>query len=194
VTEDVCAATQASDRPTGRTTRRPDDQTTRRQDDKTTRRQDDKTTRRHKGTANVTESKMVDDDSGDQANGGTPDDGAAHGGEDRAGSRADQRVGYGKPPKRSQFKKSQCANPKGRGKDVRNLASVVAAAGEKASNHPSGWRTSRGERAGGDAAEPDPQRRERGHQSERAVLQDGLGARPRGPGVAARRSGDRTRP
>ena len=37
----------------------------------------------------------------------------------------DDEVGYGKPPKNSQFKKGQSGNPKGRLKGMRNLESIV---------------------------------------------------------------------
>lgn len=38
----------------------------------------------------------------------------------------DYEVGYGKPPKRSQFKKGQSGNPEGRPKETKNLKTDLA--------------------------------------------------------------------
>lgn len=38
----------------------------------------------------------------------------------------DEEVGYGKPPKSTRFKEGQSGNPKGRPKEAKNLATIVA--------------------------------------------------------------------
>lgn len=44
---------------------------------------------------------------------------------DRSG---DYEVGYGKPPRRTQFQKGQSGNPKGRAKGSKNLAAIIMSA------------------------------------------------------------------
>src|SRR4051812_13121981 len=43
----------------------------------------------------------------------------------RKGRGGDYEVGYGKPPKETQFQKGQCGNPNGRPKGTKNMSTIV---------------------------------------------------------------------